>query len=94
MLLAFIFFVPFFGNGPRRSNGRPKRTLWQLRHRRRLHQNRYGAKVTEGTSGLFLLLGTVTADKVTEAFESALHFEIIATNLTHEQERKLMEAFA
>jgi len=50
--------------------------------------------VTEGTSGLFLLLGTVTADKVTEAFESALHFEIIATNLTHEQERKLMEAFA
>lgn len=32
-------------------------------------------KVTEGTSGLFLLLGTVTTDKVVEAFKSAPHFE-------------------
>jgi uncharacterized membrane protein len=51
-------------------------------------------KVTEGTSGLFLLLVTVTADKVVEAFKSAPRFEIIATNLTHEQEQKLKEAFA
>ena len=50
--------------------------------------------MTEGTSGLFLLLGAVTADKVVEAFQSAPHFELIASNLTHEQEQKLKEAFA
>jgi hypothetical protein len=31
---------------------------------------------------------------VVEAFKSAPHFEIIATNLTHEQEQKLREVFA
>lgn len=50
-------------------------------------------KVTEGTSGLFLLLGAVTADKVVEAFKGAPHFELVASNLTHEQEQKLKEAF-
>jgi uncharacterized membrane protein len=50
-------------------------------------------KVTEGTSALFLLLGAVTADKVVEAFKGAPHFELIASNLTHEQEEKLKEAF-
>jgi uncharacterized membrane protein len=50
-------------------------------------------KVTEGTSGLFLLLGAVTADKVVEAFKAAPHFELIASNLTHEQEQKLKEEF-
>ncbi len=52
------------------------------------------AKVTEGTSGLFLLLGAVTTDKVVEAFKAAPHFEIVASNLTHEQEQKLKDAFA
>lgn len=51
------------------------------------------AKVTEGTSGLFLLLGAVSADKVIEAFKGAPHFELITSNLTHEQEEKLKEAF-
>jgi uncharacterized membrane protein len=51
-------------------------------------------KVTEGTSGLFLLLGSVTTDKVVEAFKSAPHFEIVSTNLSNEQEEKLREAFA
>jgi uncharacterized membrane protein len=50
--------------------------------------------VTEGTSALFLLLDAVTTDKVVEAFKSAPHFEIIASNLTNEQEAKLKEAYA
>jgi uncharacterized membrane protein len=83
--LGFIFFVPFFGlvvgaamravSGHFGNYGIDDDFIKQVR-----------AKVTEGTSGLFLLLGTVTADKVVEAFKSAPHFEIIATNLTHEQE--------
>jgi uncharacterized membrane protein len=93
MLLGFIFFVPFFGMAVGAAMGALSG-----------HFSDYGidddfikqvrTKVTEGTSGLFLLLGTVTADKVVEAFKSAPHFEIIASNLTHQQEEKLKEAFA
>ena len=52
------------------------------------------AKVKEGTSALFLLVGQVTADRVVEAFKAAPKFEIIASNLSHEQEEKLKAAFA
>jgi hypothetical protein len=51
-------------------------------------------KVREGTSALFLLLGPMTADRVVEAFRAAPKFEIIASNLSNEQEAKLKEAFA
>jgi uncharacterized membrane protein len=93
ILLGFIFFVPFFGMAVGAAMGALSG-----------HFGNYGVdddfikqirtKVTEGTSGLFLLLGTVTADKVVEAFKSAPHFEIVATNLTSEQEQKLKEVFA
>jgi len=92
-LIGFIFFVPFFGmalgatmgalGGHFADHGISDDFIQQVR-----------AKVTEGTSGLFLLLGAVTTDKVVEAFKSAPHFELIASNLTHEQEQKLKEAFA
>ena len=51
-------------------------------------------KIVQGSSGLFLLLDDVTADKVVEAFKAASPFEIIATNLTNEEEQKLRDAFA
>ena len=51
-------------------------------------------KVTEGSSALFLLLGQVTADRVIDAFKAAPKFEIIASNLSNEQEEKLKAAFA
>ena len=50
--------------------------------------------MTEGSSALFLLLGQVTADRVVEAFKAAPKFEIIASNLSNEQEAKLKGAFA
>jgi len=93
MLLGFIFFVPFLGAALGAAMGAAGG-----------HFGNYGIdddfikqvriKVTAGTSGLFLLLGNVKADKVVEAFKSAPHFEIITTNLTHEQEQKLREVFA
>lgn len=93
MLLGFIFFVPLFGLAVGVAAGALSG-----------HFGHYGVdddfieqvrtKVTEGTSGLFLLLETVTPEKVVEAFKSAPHFEIIATNLTHDQEQKLKEVFA
>jgi uncharacterized membrane protein len=51
-------------------------------------------KVTEGTSALFLLVGQVTTDRVVEVFRAAPKFQIIASNLLHEQEEKLKAAFA
>ena len=51
-------------------------------------------KVTEGSSALFLMLGQVTPDRVVEAFKAAPKFEIIASNLSKEQEEKLKAAFA
>jgi uncharacterized membrane protein len=93
MLLGFIFFVPLFGMAIGAAIGAL-----------RAHFSDYGinddfieqvrTKVTEGTSALFLLLDAVTTDKVVEAFKSAPHFEIIASNLTNEQEAKLKEAYA
>jgi hypothetical protein len=52
------------------------------------------SKVTPGTSALFLFLGQVTTDRVVEAFKGAPKFEIIASNLSHEQEAKLKAEFA
>ena len=93
MLFGLIFFVPFLGaamgaalgalSGSLADYGIGKDFLDQVR-----------SKVTEGTSALFLLLGQVTTDKVIEAFKAAPKFEIIASNLSHDQEAKLKAAFA
>ena len=93
MLLGFIFFVPVLGMAVGAAMGAI-----------RGHFTDYGIddsfidqvrkKVTEGTSGLFLLLSDVTTDKVVDGFKSAPRFEIVSTNLSNEQEAKLREAFA
>jgi uncharacterized membrane protein len=93
LLFGMIFFVPFLGaavgatmgalSGSLADYGIGKDFLDQVRR-----------KVTEGTSALFLLLGQVTTDKVVEAFKAAPKFEIIASNLSKEQEEKLKAAFA
>ena len=50
------------------------------------------AKVTEGTSALFLLTGDAVVDKVQDAFKGT-KMELIQSNLTAEQEATLREAF-
>src|SRR6516165_5236593 len=92
-LFGLIFFVPFLGaafgaamgalGGHLADYGIGKDFIEQVR-----------SKVTPGSSALFLLLGQVTADRVVEAFKSAPRFEIIASNLSMEQEAKLKAAFA
>jgi uncharacterized membrane protein len=93
MLLGFIFFVPFLGAAMGAAVGALS-----------AHYADYGigkdfieqvrGKVKEGTSALFMLIGQVTPDKVVKAFKAAPKFEIIASNLTHEQEERLKAAFA
>jgi uncharacterized membrane protein len=93
MLLGCIFFVPFLGAAFGAAMGALS-----------AHFADYGigndflgkvrSKVTEGTSALFLLVGQVTTDRVVEAFKGAPKFEVIASNLSKEQEEKLKAAFA
>ncbi len=82
----------------------PRRRLWRGAGALSAHFADYGigkdflekvrGKVTEGSSALFLLVGQVTTDRVVEAFKAAPKFEVIASNLSHEQEAKLKAAFA
>jgi uncharacterized membrane protein len=93
MLFGLLFFVPFLGaafgaavgalSAHFADYGIGKDFLEQVR-----------GKVKEGTSALFLLVGQVTTDRVVEAFKAAPKFEIIASNLSNEQEAKLKAAFA
>jgi uncharacterized membrane protein len=50
------------------------------------------SKVTEGTSALFLMTTDAVEDKVVEAMKQT-KFELIASNLSKEQEDKLRTAF-
>ena len=93
MLFGFIFFVPLLGLAVGATLGALAGHLGHCGVDDDFIKQVRG-KVTEGTSGLFLLLETVTAEKVIEAFQSAPHFEIMMTTFTHDQERKLKEVFA
>ena len=52
-------------------------------------------KITPGTSALFLLSTAAVTDRVSAELQSrGIKGELIASNLTHEQEEKLKEVFA
>jgi uncharacterized membrane protein len=51
------------------------------------------AKVTPGSSALFLLSSDAVLDRVQDAFEGGPHGELIHTNLSLEDETRLREAF-
>ncbi len=92
MLFGFIFLAPFFGaaigaaagalGGSFRDYGINDDFIAKIR-----------SQVTEGTSALFLMSTGAVVDRVAEALKGE-KFEIIATNLSREQEEKLRAAFA
>jgi uncharacterized membrane protein len=91
MLLGLIFAAPLFGmaigagfgalGGSFRDYGIDDDFIKRIR-----------TQVTEGTSALFLMTSEAVMDRVVESMKDT-KFEIIATNLSHEQEKKLREAF-
>ena len=94
MLFGLIFFVPWFGmavgaafgalGGKMSDYGIDDDFIESVRD-----------KVTEGTSALFLLTDKSVTDKVVEELKGEkLNFELIASNLSVEQEEELMAAFA
>ena len=92
MLFGLIFFCPLFGV-----------TVGALSGALSGHFRDYGinddfikeiqAKVTEGTSALFLMTGQVTVDKVLDALKEE-PMELIESNLSEEQEAMLREHFS
>jgi uncharacterized membrane protein len=91
LLLGLIFATPLFGMAVGAAFGA---LGWAFRD--------YGIdddfikrirnQVTEGTSALFLMTSEAVMDRVVEGMKD-VKFEIIATNLSREQEVKLREAF-
>ena len=92
MLFGLIFFIPFFGlavgaamgalGGKMADYGIDDNFIKQTRE-----------KVTEGTSALFLLTDKAVQDKVVDELKG-MEFELIASNLTKEQEEQLKAAFS
>ena len=92
MLFGLIFFMPFFGMAIGAAMGALAGKFAD-----------YGidddfikevqSQVTEGTSALFLMTSDAVLDKVADAMKE-MDFDIIASNLTEEQEKELREAFA
>jgi len=92
MLFGLIFLVPFFGlavgaafgalGGAFADYGIDDAFIKKTRE-----------KITEGKSALFLMTKDEVLDKVSEEMKS-LDFEIIATNLSKEQEERLIAAFS
>jgi len=93
MLFGLLFFVPFFGMAVGAAVGALSGHFADYGINDDFIRHVQG-KVTEGTSALFLLLGAMTTDRVVEAFKAGPRFELIASNLTREQEDRLKMQFA
>lgn len=92
MLFGLLFFVPIFGMAIGAAFG-ALAGHWADVGISDSFINQVKQRVTPGTSAIFLLTSGVVMDRVKEAFQG-MHFEIMSTNLSAEQEDKLREAFA
>jgi uncharacterized membrane protein len=91
-LLGLIFFVPFLGVAMGAGMGALTSSLGDIGiDDDFIKQVR--EEVTEGNSALFALTSEAKLDKVVDELRQ-YDFEIISTNLSEEQEKKLREAFA
>jgi uncharacterized membrane protein len=91
MLFGLIFFVPFFGMAVGAAIGALSGKFADYGINDEFIK-RTREKVTEGTSALFLMTSGAVKDKVVDEMKD-MDFEIIATNLSKEEEEKLQAAF-
>lgn len=94
MLFGLLFFVPLLGMAVGAAMGALTGAFADVG----IDDNfikRVRNEVTEGTSALFLLTSNAVMDRVLEAIrEKGLQPELIASNLSNEQETKLRETFS
>ena len=91
MLFGLIFFVPFLGAAVGAGMGALFGSMTDVGIDDDFIKS-VKDKVTEGTSGLFLMTSDAVLDRVADAFKG-IDFEIVSTNLSKEEEDKLREAF-
>jgi uncharacterized membrane protein len=92
MLFGLIFFIPFLGLAIGAAMGALAGGMADVGIDDNFIKS-VRSEVTEGTSALFLLTDAAVMDKVVPAMKGH-KFEIIASNLTKEQEDNLRAAFA
>ena len=92
MLFGLIFFVPWFGIAVGAAFGALSGKMSDFGIDDDFINNVH-SQVPEGTSALSLLTDKAVRDKVADALKGE-KFELIASNLTKEQEDELMFAFA
>ena len=92
LLFGLIFFVPLLGVAIGAAAGAAMGSLTDVGiDHKFIAETR--SKVTEGTSAIFLLTSGAVIDRLSEALKGQ-SFEVIATNLSAEEEKNLREIFA
>jgi uncharacterized membrane protein len=91
MLFGLLFFIPIIGLAIGAGMGALMGSMGDVGIDDKFIAD-VRSKVTEGTSALFLLTSDAVQDKVAEALKGQ-PFELIASNLTKEQEDQLKAAF-
>jgi len=91
MLFGLIFLNPFFGMAVGATMGALGGAFADYGVNDEFIK-RIRSQVTKGKSALFLMTSDAVVDRVADELKST-KFEIIATNLSKEQEAKLREAF-
>ncbi len=92
MLLGIIFFVPIFGMVVGATLGALSGSMADIGISDDFIRS-VRSKVTPGTSALFLMTSDAVQDRVAEAAKG-MKFELIASNLSKDEEEKLRAAFA
>jgi uncharacterized membrane protein len=92
LLFGLIFFVPILGLVVGAAMGALAGSMAHVGISEDFIRS-VRSKVTEGTSALFLMSSDAVEDRVADAMKG-FKFEIIATNLSKEDETRLRETFA
>jgi uncharacterized membrane protein len=92
-LFGLIFFVPFLGMAVGAATGALAGSLGDVGISDEFIAG-VREQVTPGTSALFLMTSGAVEDRVLERFPAGDRPELVQTNLSNEEERKLREAFA
>ncbi|MBL1074324.1 DUF1269 domain-containing protein [Nocardia sp. 2] len=92
LLFGILFFIPLIGAALGAGLGALTGSLTDVGIDDKFIA-RVKAKITPGTSALFVLTSDATMDRVHERF-AGQQAELISTNLSHEQEAQLRAAFA
>ena len=91
MLFGLLFFIPLLGLAVGAAMGALAGSMTDIGIDDKFIKE-VRSKVTEGTSALFLMSSGAVADRIAPAVQG-MKFEIIATNLSKEEEERLHTAF-